>query len=161
METIHTLLVKHEQIITTGYANSFFKNSEIKVATARAGNVIGGGDMSQDRLVPDYLEPIIKIKKSLFVILWRLGRGNMLLNVAVLKLAEMLSLKDGLKYTGSWNFGPSGDPVAVGDVIKILSKITGGKTYKLTKASNPFLTQSLMLDSVKARKSLIGDPNFR
>ena len=50
--------------------------------------------------------------------------------------------------------------MAVGDVIKILSKITGGKTYKLTKASNPYEAQSLMLDSVKARKKLNWRPKL-
>ena len=150
------------EIITTSYANSFFKNSEIRVATARAGNVIGGGDMSQDRLVPDYLRAYNKnqeivVRNPMATRPWQHVIEPL---AGYLKLAEMLSLKDGLKYTGSWNFGPSGDPVAVGDVIKILSKITGGKTYKLTKASNPYEAQSLMLDSVKARKKLNWRPKL-
>lgn len=141
------------EIITNSYVTSFFKNSNVRVATARAGNVIGGGDMSQDRLIPDYFrayangEEII-IRNPLATRPWQ----HVLEPLAgYLKLAMMLSRDDGNKYVGSWNFGPLGDPVAVGDVINSLSNITDGKRYILDTKSNPHEAQSLMLDSAKSR----------
>ena len=48
------------ELITNSYVKSFFNGTAVKIATARAGNVIGGGDMSTDRLVPDYFGSILK-----------------------------------------------------------------------------------------------------
>ena len=44
------------ELVIKSYSNSFFKNSEIKIGIGRAGNVIGGGDWSVDRIVPDCLK---------------------------------------------------------------------------------------------------------
>ena len=150
------------EIITNSYVNSFFKNSEVRIATARAGNVIGGGDMSQDRLIPDYLKAYKKneeivVRNPLATRPWQHVIDPL---SGYLQLAEMISSKDGEKFMGSWNFGPSGDPAAVGEIINSLSQITGGLTYKLDKKSNPIEAQSLMLDSAKARTYLRWRPKL-
>ena len=43
------------ELVSTAYRNSFLKENDIKIATVRAGNVIGGGDWATDRLIPDFL----------------------------------------------------------------------------------------------------------
>ena len=54
------------EIITKTYAESFFQNSKVGIATARAGNVIGGGDWSDNRLIPDAVRSI-KRKKTIVI----------------------------------------------------------------------------------------------
>ena len=51
------------EILTKSYRNSFFQNSGVNILTARGGNVIGGGDFGENRIVPDLIESIINVKK--------------------------------------------------------------------------------------------------
>lgn len=150
------------EILTNSYMQSFFKGSGTKVATARAGNVIGGGDMSQDRLIPDFLraferdEPVV-LRNPNATRPWQ----HVLEPVSgYLRLAEMLSSEPGLDYATSWNFGPIDDPLPVGRVVDMLSNISGGKKYLLDENLNPHEAQSLMLDSAKARRSLNWRPKL-
>jgi CDP-glucose 4,6-dehydratase len=55
------------EIVVESYIKSFFKNSKLKnrISTVRAGNVIGGGDFSKNRLVPDIISKALIIKKNL------------------------------------------------------------------------------------------------
>ena len=144
------------EIVTNSYIKSFFKGSGIKVATARAGNVIGGGDMSIDRLIPDYFRSLqmnkpLTIRNPLATRPWQ----HVLEPVSgYIKLAENLSLDNDEKFCGAWNFGPLGDAISVGEVINRLIAITGGKPFQLDDNFNPHEAQSLMLDSTKARKLL-------
>lgn len=54
------------ELVTSSYINSFFKKQDISISTARAGNVIGGGDYADDRIVPDCIRAAQK-KKSIYV----------------------------------------------------------------------------------------------
>ena len=51
------------ELITSSYLNSFFNKREIAISTVRAGNVIGGGDFSADRIIPDCIKAAIDKKK--------------------------------------------------------------------------------------------------
>ena len=150
------------EIITHSYMQSFFKNSSVKIATARAGNVIGGGDMSRDRLVPDYLRSFkeneeIVIRNPHATRPWQHVLEPVL---GYIQLAERISSTEGKDFIGAWNFGPSGDPCAVSAVVDKLSDISGGKKYQLDPKSNPHEEQALMLDSAKARKLLDWKPKL-
>ena len=106
------------------YQNSFFKKKKnIGLVSVRAGNVIGGGDWSDDRIIPDLIKSIIKKKK--FVIrspkstrpwqhIFDLINGYLILSKKIYK---------NNKYNGSWNFGPNEIHVTVKDVISNLIKI--------------------------------------
>ena len=150
------------EIATNSYMQSFFKGTAIRLATARAGNVIGGGDMSRDRLIPDYFRAItnddeIILRNPLATRPWQ----HVLEPLAgYMKLAEVLHSNKGAEYVGSWNFGPMGDPVAVSEVVNILSRITGGKTFRFDQEANSTEAQSLMLDSAKARGDLDWRPKL-
>ena len=151
------------EIITHSYMHSFFKGSAIQIATARAGNVIGGGDMSKDRLIPDYLRSYITddeivLRNPLATRPWQ----HVLEPVfGYLKLAEKMATSKVDEFSGAWNFGPSGDPVSVSDVIDNLANIAKGKHYKLDESCNPHEAQELMLDSAKARKFLGWQPKLK
>ena len=65
------------EIAFEAFLKSFFSKKKIGIATARAGNVIGGGDWSKDRIIPDCVKTIIKDKDMIIEVLNQPGRGNM------------------------------------------------------------------------------------
>jgi len=150
------------EIITNSYMKSYFKDTSVKIATVRAGNVVGGGDMSKDRLVPDYFRAFIRNEK-IFLRNPKASRPwqHVLEPIhGYLKLAEKMFQHDGANYIGSWNFGPIEDPVEVGEIINKLSYISKGPGFELDTNANPHESQSLMLDSAKARKYLNWKPKL-
>jgi CDP-glucose 4,6-dehydratase len=110
------------EIIFNSYHQSFFKGSNKPVATVRAGNVIGGGDWSENRLVPDCVTQILE-SKSIFLRMphatrpWTLVHdvlnGYLLLGAALTSSPELFS--------GSWNFA-SGEEKTVEGVSRVLSQ---------------------------------------
>lgn len=138
--------------------NSFLKfNKNIKIATARAGNVIGGGDWSDDRIIPDFIKSIIR-KKTLKVRnpdATRPWQHVLEPLVGYLKLAHKLSKKN--KLSGkSFNFGPSTTSNnTVNDVLRELNKkIVVGKWKSPKKIKKIYETKILVLDSKFARNKL-------
>ena len=96
------------ELISASYRNSYLRKSGIHLATARGGNVIGGGDWSKDRLIPDFfksleLEQPFKIRSPESIRPWQ----HVLEPVSgYLTLAEKLVL-NGDKIWDAWNFGPT------------------------------------------------------
>lgn len=69
MDMTHILTLSLAQLVTHSYINSFFKDLGIAVSTARAGNVIGGGDFAKDRIIPDCFRAAEKGMQSICGIL--------------------------------------------------------------------------------------------
>ncbi len=134
------------------YHKSFFKNkNKIGLVSVRAGNVIGGGDWSQDRIIPDLIKSIILKKK--FII--RSPRSTRpwqhifdLLN-GYLVLSKKIYGND--KYNGSWNFGPNEVHITVKEVISKLIKILGINKKILIKGDKKIKESNLL--SLKVSKS--------
>jgi CDP-glucose 4,6-dehydratase len=151
------------EIVVDSYRKSFFMNSETSIATARAGNVIGGGDWAQERLIPDIVRSIINNKD----IILRNPRGirpwQYILDVlsGYMKLSERLTL-DGKKYAQAWNFGPKDLPISAAELTdRFLATwnyekgwIDGSnlRTYKESEV--------LKLDCTKAYEELEWQPEF-
>ena len=105
------------ELITSSFRNSFFTNSnlekpDISLASVRAGNVIGGGDWAENRIVPDIIKGIIhkktiKIRNPDAVRQWQYLLEPLR---GYLELAEKL-WKDKSEYAESWNFGPDDDDI--------------------------------------------------
>lgn len=140
------------EILINSYVQSFFKVSNISIATARAGNVIGGGDWSDNRLIPD----IIKAAQDNNALPIRNPKAIRPWQHVLEPLFGYLTLGIGLfnnpnKYIGSWNFGPVDDDVkSVEDIINIGKKleVVGETIYeKLTFAEAKNLT--LNIDKAK------------
>ncbi len=113
------------ELITNSYFKSFFSKGETaNIASARAGNVIGGGDWADNRIIPDVMrahesknEAIIRNPSS--VRPWQFVLEPV---YGYLKLAEKLD-KEGKSFSGGWNFGPAAyENYSVGDVIIELKK---------------------------------------
>ncbi len=149
------------EILTAAYRNSFFQAEDaarqVALASARAGNVIGGGDWAQDRLVPDCVRAVlagesVEVRNPRSLRPWQhvldpLG--------GYLLLAHLLYI-DGIKYAKPYNFGPSAeDVVCVEQVVRDLLEKLGGSTHLRIQAGNhPHEAGLLMLDCSLARAEL-------
>ncbi len=153
------------ELLTTSYRKSFFgTDSKVNLASARAGNVIGGGDWAESRLVPDFVKAIasgeaVSIRNPAAIRPWQ----HVLEPLAgYLALAEKLSSGSGHNYTGGWNFGPyDHDVKPVLHLAKKLSENWGnGASYKLEKLTADALHEAtyLKLDCSKARAELEWKP---
>jgi CDP-glucose 4,6-dehydratase len=96
------------ELVTSSFRQSFFKKLNIGLATARAGNVIGGGDWSQDRLIPDFIRAqqsnsSLQIRNPNAIRPWQHVIEPL---VGYLMLCEKLYI-DPEKYSQAWNFGPN------------------------------------------------------
>ena len=148
------------ELVTSAYRKSFFnknKNSNIALASVRAGNVIGGGDWAKDRLIPDIMKGIlkkesIKIRNPNFVRHWQhvLDPLN-----GYMMLAEKMWDK-GEKFAESWNFGPIDDNAK--PVSWILEKFNtlwnNGIKWELDEKEYNHENNFLRLDSSKSNTRL-------
>ena len=156
------------ELITSAYVNSFFniedyENHGIAIATARAGNVIGGGDRALDRLIPDFIRSIQKNEDSIIrspnsIRPWQHVMEPLSGYIA---LAEKL-FQFGPDYSGAWNFGPKeGGEISVQSMAKFLCEFWDTDiTYKITDKNRLHETNYLKIDSSKARQQLNWDSQW-
>jgi CDP-glucose 4,6-dehydratase len=148
------------EIVSSAYRRSFLEAQGIALATARAGNVIGGGDWSKDRIIPDFLKASDTNKQLIIrspnaVRPWQ----HVLEPVSgYLKLAERLYL-DGNRFSGSWNFGPNfQDSKPVHWIADYLCSRIPSSSWSTDTKSNPHEANMLRLDSTKANLELDWQP---
>lgn len=146
------------ELVTSAYRKSFFNgNNSASLASARAGNVIGGGDWSDDRLIPDILkafkknEPVI-IRNPMATRPWQHVLEPL---SGYLVLAEHL-YEEGNAYAEGWNFGPKDEDCQPVSWIldKMVSKWGKGASWELDKNNNPHEAGYLKLDCSKAAMQL-------
>jgi CDP-glucose 4,6-dehydratase len=151
------------ELITAAYRNSYFNvasysQHQIALATARAGNVIGGGDWAEDRLIPDVLRAIeasqsVSIRSPLAIRPWQHVLEPL---SGYLMLAEKL-YTEGMSFAEAFNFGPAEeDTKPVQWVVEQLTKQWGnGAEWRLDDGSiHPNEAHCLKLDCSKARIAL-------
>ena len=155
-----------KEIITRSYIKSFFENSNLKnrISVARSGNVIGTGDFSADRLLPDMMESYLKNKKLIIRNPEHIRPWQHVIEplYGYLLLAEK-QYKGNINSRGySWNFGPEKNNfLKVKKVLNHFEKITKNKLkvkYKnkiRVKESN-----SLKLNNSKSKKYLNWRPKW-
>jgi CDP-glucose 4,6-dehydratase len=152
------------ELVTAAYRRSFFSgpgNRAVGVATARAGNVIGGGDWSTDRLIPDAVgafraNQTLRIRNPLSIRPWQHVMDPVL---GYLGLAERL-IGDGKPFAESWNFGPGpSSEVTVGEVADHLTRRWGADaSWCRDGAEHPREAAYLRLDCTKANTRLDWNP---
>ncbi len=152
------------ELVTSAYRRSFFSSSESpSIASARAGNVIGGGDWSADRLIPDILKALEKgeslvVRNPLATRPWQHVLEPL---SGYLMLAENL-YHDGKQYAEAWNFGPDKkDCKSVNWILNQMVFLYGGNSsWKLDENPNPHEAQFLKLDCSKAKERLFWVPKW-
>lgn len=156
------------ELLSSAYRSSYFNSAEygkshhLGLATARAGNVIGGGDWSLDRLVPDCIRALrnsetIQIRSPRSTRPWQHVLEPL---HGYLALAERLHA-DGPSFAEGWNFGPGDDGVMnVENVVRRVISAWGAGRYALTQDASLHEAQLLKLDASKARAVLGWRPVF-
>ena len=158
------------EIITSAYRNSFFNVSEHQqhnksISSVRAGNVIGGGDWREDRLVPDCIRALrnnkpIGIRSPKSVRPWQYVLEP--LSGYLVLASKMYENEE--KYSGAWNFGPDyRSIITVEELVSSLIRYWGNGQYKdLSKrlADEPHEAKSLVLDISKATNLLNWRPTL-
>lgn len=157
------------ELVTAAYRASYFNPNEharhgVALASARAGNVIGGGDWAPDRLVPDILAAFAagrgaEIRHPHAVRPWQHVLEPLR---GYLMLAERL-YHDGAAYAEGWNFGPNEDDARpVGWIVENLAALWGdGAHWRSDAGAHPHEAHSLKLDIAKARQRLGWRPALR
>lgn len=148
--------------VSSTYYRSFFKQKGVGLATARAGNVIGGGDWSDDRLIPDAVRAWsknqqLKIRYPNAIRPWQHVIDPL---AGYLQLVEHI-WKNPVEYSGAWNFGP--DHTNVNNVkvtIELASQFWGNSAkWKSLKTKHLHEAKYLQLNSEKAQTKLGWKPN--
>ena len=152
------------ELITSAYRRSFFATDGKLLASARAGNVIGGGDWSEDRLIPDCVRAFsagrdLVLRDPLAVRPWQ----HVLEPLAgYLLLAERLAAGEAAA-ADAWNFGPDdADSASVGRVVNEIVRLWGGSArWRQDDIAQPHEAHLLRLDVSKARQQLGWRPRDR
>lgn len=147
------------ELVTSAYRQSYFSNTNSvnKVASARAGNVIGGGDWSDDRLIPDAIkafeanEPLI-IRNPLATRPWQ----HVLEPLSGYLILAQALYKQGSAFASGWNFGPGDeDNRPVQEVVDLLISGWGDSArWEKEDSEQPHEANLLKLDCSKARMKL-------
>ena len=147
------------ELVTECYRKSFLAESGVRVATARAGNVIGGGDWSEDRLVPDFVRAAsagktLEIRNPAAVRPWQHVLEPL---SGYLRLGQLLL--DGAAVEGAWNFGPAaGAMISVKKLVTHMQALWPGLRIQHVPGPHPREAPMLLLDSTKAARGLQWHP---
>lgn len=151
------------ELVTAAYRQSFLEPAGIALASARAGNVIGGGDWAADRLIPDFLRAMdtgktLNIRSPQSMRPWQHVLEPL---SGYLMLAERLYI-DGAAFAEAWNFGPFDEDVrSVQWIIQRLAEIRKDMNWQCDKTPQPHEAHFLKLDSSKAHGQLGWQPRWR
>lgn len=149
------------ELVAHAYYSSFLKTSGISMASARAGNVIGGGDWAEDRLVPDFFRAHeqnrpLEIRSPNAIRPWQHVLEPL---SGYLLLAQSLSEKR-LPSGGGWNFGPTEHGIKTVEwVVNHLAQINGGEIV-LNNSNKMAEAGVLTLSSKKAEEQLDWHPRW-
>ena len=151
------------ELISSAYRKSFLNQEGIALATARAGNVIGGGDWATNRIIPDAMRAFMRNKKLSIRNPSSTRPWQHVLEPlsGYLKLCENM-MNDPEKFSEGWNFGPDNDSIeSVFALVDILVKYWGGDAEWIqSKESHPNEAKILKLDSSKAKIELEWSPSW-
>ncbi len=156
------------ELVTTAYRRSFFnpedygRNHKVAVSSVRAGNIIGGGDWGEDRIIPDCMRALSKgetivIRNPSAIRPWQ----YVLEPLSGYLLLGALMDKNGTKYSDAWNFGPNDKSIiTVEELVNLVIKHWGKGNYKVDTSPHPHEAGFLKLDVSRARALLGWEPIY-
>ena len=152
------------EILSKSFYNSFFKNSKTRLSTVRAGNIIGGGDWSEDRLISDLVRNIFENKKLLIRYPNAVRPWQHVLDpiFGYLKIIEKMWSDE--KILGGWNIGPlSNKKIKVKDILDLSEEYLQRKiNYKLIESEQILHEDKMiMLDTRKIKNKLGWQPKLK
>jgi CDP-glucose 4,6-dehydratase len=150
------------ELVTSAYRRSFLDSAGIALASARAGNVIGGGDWAEDRLIPDFLRALdagkkLEIRSPQSTRPWQ----HVLEPLSGYLLLAVRLYTDGLSFAEGWNFGPTdGDARPVRWIVERLAEMRQDVRWECTGTGQLHEANYLKLDSSKANIRLGWRPRW-
>ena len=151
------------ELVTSAYRNSFLRNSGTALASARAGNVIGGGDWTPGRLVPDVLRAFEQGRPALIRSPAAVRPWQHVLEPlsGYLALAEQLWVQS-QAFAEGWNFGPRHDDAKPVQWLtsRLAEEWGGGARWECDRNVHPHEAAYLSLDISKARERLGWEPSW-
>ncbi|WP_017752677.1 CDP-glucose 4,6-dehydratase [Clostridium tyrobutyricum] len=150
------------ELIVSAYRDSFYNKNKIGLSSARAGNVIGGGDWAQDRLIPDFVREvsnsnIVVIRNPDAIRPWQ----HVLEPLSGYLWLGALMYEDTKRYSSSWNFGPEDNNIFnVSDILNLAIKSWGEGNIKVDKNEQLHEAKLLRLDITKAKTYLKWEPIY-
>ena len=150
------------ELVTHSYKNSFFENGDVAISTARAGNVIGGGDFAKDRIVPDCIRAAVRQENIIVRNPFSTRPYQHVLEPlnAYLMIAAA-QCKDG-KYAGYYNVGPDeGDCYQTGELVDLFVRHWGGgMSWTNSYDGGPHEANFLKLDCSKLKTTYGWKPRW-
>ena len=150
------------ELVTAAYRRSFFQSNSVSLASARAGNVIGGGDWAADRLIPDFLRAL-DIGQALVI---RSPQATRPWQHVLEPLSGYLALaqklyEQGSSFADAWNFGPEeSDAKPVQWIVEKLCSQIPKASWQCDASPQPHEANMLKLDSSKAKAYLGWRPRW-
>ncbi len=156
------------ELVTAAYRNSYFNPVDygrhgVALASARAGNVIGGGDWASDRLIPDCIRALlsgetVRIRNPHAIRPWQ----HVLEPLSGYLLLARKLYEEGNAYAAGWNFGPAEDDARSVEWIvrKLCAQWGGTAAYEIDAGDHPHEAHYLKLDCSKARAELSWRPKW-
>lgn len=150
------------ELVTHSYINSFFKNMNIAVSTARAGNVIGGGDFASDRIIPDCIRAAIKHEDIVVRNPFSTRPYQHVLEPIYAYLMIAQKQYEDIKYAGYYNVGPDDrDCFQTGALVDLFVKHWGEGMKWIDKYDgSPHEANFLKLDCSKLKKTFGWQPHW-
>ena len=149
------------ELVTHSYQNSFFADGRVAIATARAGNVIGGGDFAADRIIPDCVRAVERKADIIVRNPYSTRPYQHVLEplFAYLMIAAQ-QYKDG-RYAGWYNVGPDEcDCVTTGELVDIFCQKWGGIQWVNKSEQGPHEANFLKLDCSKIKNVFHWQPRW-
>ena len=149
------------ELVTHSYQKSFFADSRVAISTARAGNVIGGGDFSPNRIIPDciraaYAEKDIEVRNPYSIRPYQ----HVLEPLYVYLLLAQAQYEDG-GYAGCYNVGPDEcDCVTTGELTDLFCKLWGSISWHDVSIDSPHEARFLKLDCSKLKSIFEWKPRW-
>lgn len=150
------------ELVTHSYINSFFKDMNIAVSTARAGNVIGGGDFASDRIIPDCIRAAIKHEDIVVRNPFSTRPYQHVLEPIYAYLMIAQKQYEDIKYAGYYNVGPDDrDCFQTGALVDLFVKHWGEGMKWIDKYDGgPHEANFLKLDCSKLKKTFGWQPHW-
>jgi len=149
------------ELVTYSYLNSFFQDSEITISTARSGNVVGGGDFANDRIIPDCIRSAMAGDEITVRNPHSTRPYQHVLECLGGYLLIVQKQYEDKKYASNYNFGPDDNScVTTGKLVDLFCKTWGGVKWVDKYDGGPHEANFLKLDCSKAKTELDWRPKW-